>query len=59
MLPKASEPEPGSVIAQEPIFSIVSRGRAHFSFWRIEPLERIEAAVRPALTPIAVTMPGQ
>ena len=32
MLPKASEPVPGSVIAHAPILSSVSRSRAHRSF---------------------------
>ena len=32
--PNASEPESGSVIAQAPIFSSVSRSSAQRSFWR-------------------------
>ena len=39
MPPKASEPEPGSVIAQEPIFSIVSSSFAQRSFWSVVPLD--------------------
>ena len=57
--PKASEPEFGSVIAHAPIFSSVSSGRAHRSFWAIVPRLMIAADVSPIDTPIAVTMPGQ
>jgi hypothetical protein len=57
--PKASEPESGSVIAQAPILSMVSRSRAHRSFWAVVPLDMIDEAVSPTLTPMAVTMPGQ
>ncbi len=57
--PKASEPESGSVMAQAPIFSIVSRSRAQRSFWAVVPLLMIEEAVRPTLTPMAVIIPGQ
>ena len=56
--PNASDPDPGSVIAQAPILSIVSRSSAHRSFWAIVPLARIAADVRPIDTPMAVTMPG-
>ncbi len=56
--PNASEPEPGSVMAQAPILSRVSRSSAHRSFWAIVPLDRIAAEVRPIDTPMAVTMPG-
>ena len=59
MPPKASEPEPGSVIAQAPTLSSVSRSRAQRSFCSVVPFERIADAVRPTLTPMAVTMPGQ
>ena len=58
MDPKASEPEPGSVIAQAPIVSIVSSGRAQRSFWATVPRDRMAAAVSPIDTPMAVTMPG-
>ena len=37
--PKASEPEPGSVIAHAPIFSSVSRSGAHRSFWAMVPFD--------------------
>ncbi len=57
--PKASEPEPGSVIAQAPIFSSVSRSSAQRSFWAMVPLLMIAAEVSPIDTPMAVTMPGQ
>ncbi|CAB4853276.1 unannotated protein [freshwater metagenome] len=56
--PKASLPEPGSVIAQAPIFFIVSRSRAQRTFCAVVPLARMAAEVSPMLTPIAVTMPG-
>src|SRR5213592_1488428 len=45
--PKASEPEPGSVMAQAPIFSSVSSGSPQRSFWAIVPFDMIAAAVRP------------
>src|SRR5262249_565619 len=56
--PNASEPEPGSVIAQAPIVSRVSRGSAQRSFCAIVPFDMIALAARPKLTPMAVTMPG-
>ncbi len=56
--PKASEPEPGSVMAHAPILSSVSRSSAHRSFWAIVPLLMMAAEVRPIDTPMAVTMPG-
>ena len=56
--PNASEPEFGSVIAQAPILSSVSRSRAQRFFWAIVPLFMIAADVRPIETPIAVTIPG-
>ena len=59
MPPKASEPEPGSVIAQAPILSSVRMSTAQRFFCSIVPLERIAEAVSPTETPIAVTMPGQ
>ena len=59
MPPKASEPEPGSVIAQAPILSSVSRSRPQRSFCSSVPLDMMAAAVSPTLTPMAVTMPGQ
>ena len=59
MPPKASEPEPGSVMAHAPIVSSVRRGSAQRSFWRRVPRDMMAAAVRPTLTPSAVTMPGQ
>jgi hypothetical protein len=59
MEPKASEPDPGSVMAQAPTLSRVSRSRAHRSFWAMVPFDMMAAAVRPTLTPMAVTMPGQ
>ena len=59
MLPNASEPEEGSVIAQAPIFFIVSRSSAQRSFCAMVPFDRMAAAVRPMLTPIAVTRPGE
>jgi hypothetical protein len=57
--PKASEPEPGSVMAQAPIFSRVSRSRPQRSFCSSVPLDMMDALVSPTLTPIAVTIPGQ
>ena len=57
--PSASDPEPGSVMAQAPTFSRVNRSRAHRSFCSVVPLERMALAARPTLTPMAVTMPGQ
>jgi hypothetical protein len=59
MPPKASDPEPGSVMAQAPIFSIVRIGSAQRSFCAVVPLLMMLAAVSPTETPIAVTMPGQ
>ncbi len=59
MPPNASEPEFGSVIAHAPILSSVRRSSAHRSFCSIVPLFMTAAAVRPTLTPIAVTMPGE
>ena len=56
--PNASDPEPGSVMAQAPILSMVSRSSAHRSFWATVPLARMAAEVRPIDTPMAVTMPG-
>ncbi len=57
--PNASDPEFGSVIAQAPTFSMVSSSGTHRSFWAMVPLPLMAAAVRPMLTPMAVTMPGQ
>ena len=60
MPPNASEPEPGSVIAQAPILSSVRRSSAQRSFCADRALaDDRAAAVRPDETPIAVTMPGQ
>src|SRR4051794_4957048 len=59
MDPKASEPELGSVIAQAPILSMVSKSGTQRSFWAMVPLELMAADVSPMDTPIAVTMPGQ
>src|SRR6478736_5742183 len=56
--PKASEPELGSVMAQAPILSMVSRSGTQRSFWASVPLELMAAEVRPIDTPMAVTMPG-
>ena len=56
--PKASEPLPGSVIAQAPTFSSVRRSRAQRSFWAVVPRLMIAADVSPIDTPIAVTSPG-
>jgi hypothetical protein len=58
MLPNASEPEPGSVIAQAPIFSIVRSSGTKRSFWATVPRLMMAPAVRPTLTPNAVIMPG-
>ena len=44
MPPKASEPEPGSVIAQAPILSRVRRSRAQRSFCTVVPFERMAGA---------------
>ncbi len=57
--PNASEPESGSVMAQAPILSMVSRSGTQRSFWAMVPLELMAAEVRPIDTPMAVTMPGQ
>ena len=57
--PNASDPEPGSVIAQAPTLSRVSRSSAQRSFCSMVPLLMIAADVRPIETPIAVTMPGE
>ncbi len=57
--PKASEPELGSVMAQAPTFSMVSSSGTQRSFCAMVPLPLMAAAVRPMLTPMAVTMPGQ
>ncbi len=57
--PKASEPEPGSVMAHAPTLSMVSSSGTHRSFWAMVPLELMAAEVRPIDTPMAVTMPGQ
>ena len=46
-------------MAQAPILSIVSRSGTHRSFWAIVPRLLMAAEVRPMLTPMAVTMPGQ
>ena len=56
--PKASEPEPGSVMAQAPILSRVSRSGTQRSFWAMVPLLEMAAEVSPMDTPMAVTMPG-
>jgi hypothetical protein len=56
--PKASDPDPGSVMAQAPIFSIVKRGSAQRSFWTAVPRLMIAAEVSPIDTPMAVTSPG-
>ena len=56
--PNASDPDPGSVMAHAPIFSKVTSGRPHRSFWAIVPFDRMAAEVRPMDTPMAVTMPG-
>ena len=47
------------MIAHAPILSSVSRSSAQRSFCAIVPLPRIDAAVSPTDTPIAVTRPGQ
>ncbi len=59
MPPRASDPELGSVIAQEPIFSAVSRSSPHRSICAGVPCFMIVPAASPTLTPIAVTIPGQ
>ena len=56
--PKASDPEPGSVIAHAPTFSRVSKGGTNSRFCASVPRRMIAPAVRPMLTPSAVTMPG-
>ncbi len=56
--PKASEPEPGSVMAHAPTLSSVSRSSAQRSFWAMVPFEVMAASVRPVDTPSAVTRPG-
>src|SRR5215203_2476865 len=56
--PNASDPEPGSVMAQAPILSSVTSGRAQRRFWATVPRLMIAAEVRPIDTPRAVTMPG-
>jgi len=59
MPPKAWLPEPGSVMSQAAIFSIVSSSSPQRCFCARAPLLRMEAAVRPSETPMAVTLPGQ
>src|SRR5690606_34924814 len=58
MPPNASDPEPGSVMAQAPILSKVSRSRTHRSRCSGVPRFMIVPAARPRLTPIADTRPG-
>ena len=59
MPPRASEPESGSVMAQAPILSSVSRSRPQRSIWAGVPPFMMVPPARPVLTPSAVTMPGQ
>ena len=57
MPPNASEPESGSVIAQAPTFSKVTRSGSQRSFWASVPRPAMVGTVRPRLTPIPVTSP--
>ena len=59
MPPSASEPESGSVMAQAPILSSVSRSSPQRSIWAGVPLFMMVPPARPVLTPSAVTIPGQ
>jgi hypothetical protein len=59
MLPNASDPAPGSVMAQAPIVFRVTRSGTHRSRCSNVPRLLIASAVRPTLTPSAVTNPGQ
>ena len=58
MPPNASEPEPGSVMAHEPIASRVRSLSPQRSFCAMVPFDMIAVAVSPKLTPMAVTIPG-
>ena len=58
MEPNASDPLPGSVMAQAPTFSRVSSGGTNSSCCASVPLRSMAPAVSPMLTPSAVTMPG-
>ena len=57
--PRASDPESGSVMAQAPTLSMVSRSSPHRSIWAGVPRFITVPAARPTLTPMAVTIPGQ
>jgi hypothetical protein len=56
--PNASEPEPGSVIAHAPIFSMVRSGYAQRSFCRSVPFDMMAPPASPTVAPIAITKPG-
>src|ERR1700735_3142586 len=53
MPPRASDPESGSVMAQAPTFSAVSRERPQRSIWAGVPCFMMVPAARPTLTPEA------
>jgi hypothetical protein len=57
MLPNASEPESGSVMAQAPILFMLSKSGTKRSFCARVPRLMIAPAVKPTLTPHAVMMP--
>ncbi len=57
MPPKASEPESGSVIAQAPTVSNVTRPGSQRSFCASVPRLRIVPAANPRLTPNDATRP--
>jgi hypothetical protein len=59
MPPKASDPESGSVIAQAPILSMVSRSRPQRSFCSTVPRFMMVPPASPRDTPMAVTRPGE
>src|SRR3974390_864973 len=57
--PKASEPDPGSVMAHDPILSKLCRSGTQRLRWAMVPRALMAAAVNPTETPRAVTIPGQ
>ncbi len=59
MEPKASDPDPGSVMAQAPILARLRRSGTQRRFWATVPRAEMAAGVRPTETPRAVTIPGQ
>ncbi len=58
MEPNASDPAPGSVIPQAPIFSPVNIGSAYFCFCANVPLDAIAPPASPIDAPKASVKPG-